>query len=146
MTTPTPTLNGQVIGEAENAIRAVLDRLLRRVGNTFHQWVALNSVAIGGGSLAQQELVDRMIGGLKVDEAPVRATIAELLASGLLEQRGSRLGLTPLGDARHREIRAGIGEITARLYADLPTDDLAAAGRVLTVLTARANAELAAAG
>jgi hypothetical protein len=28
------------------------------------------------------------------------------------------------------------------LYADIPADDLATAGRVLTLLTARANAEL----
>jgi hypothetical protein len=45
---------------------------------------------------------------------------------------------------RFSQIRAAIGEVTARLYADIPPDDLAAAGRVLTTITTRATAELAA--
>jgi hypothetical protein len=69
----TPTVNGQVIGQAHYATRAVLERVLARTGT----------------------------------------------------------------------IRASVSEITARLYADLPADDLAAAGRVLAVVTERANAELA---
>ncbi len=48
MTAP-PTLNGQHIGEAEHAIRAVLERLLAEAGTTFHQWVALRVLAMGGG-------------------------------------------------------------------------------------------------
>ena len=35
-----------------------------------------------------------------------------------------------------------IDGIAARLYADLPAEDLATAGRVLTTVTARANAML----
>jgi hypothetical protein len=34
--------------------------------------------------------------------------------------------------------------ITARIYAGISTEDLAAAGRVLTLITERADAELAA--
>lgn len=144
MSTPTPVLNGQVLGEAEHATRAVLDRLLQRIGTTFHQWVALNTAAVGGGTIERRQLVDRMIGGLKVDEAPVQSAIAELLALGMFEEQtdGSALRLAPSGEARQREVRAAIAGVTARLYADLPAEDLAVAGRVLTLLTARANAEL----
>ena len=55
----------------------------------------------------------------------------------------SRVGLTDAGQARYQQIRTAIGDITARLYGDLPADDLATTGRVLTTITARANAELA---
>jgi DNA-binding MarR family transcriptional regulator len=142
----TPTLNGQVIGEAERAAQAVLNRLLARTGTTFHQWVALNSAAVSGSIIDRDQLIDRMTSGLKIDESAVLATIAELTAADLLEilpGEGSRLGLTDAGQARYRDIRTGIDEITERLYRGLSADDLATAGRVLTVLTSRANAELA---
>ena len=82
----TPTLNTQVIGQAENALGALMNRVLARTGGTFRQWAALNLTAVSGGAIDQ---------------------------------------------------------ITTRLYGDLPADDLATAGRVLTVITARTNAELA---
>ena len=34
-------------------------------------------------------------------------------------------------------------DVTARLFAGFPPDDLATAGRVLSIITTRANAELA---
>jgi hypothetical protein len=73
----TPSLNGQVIGQAEYATRAILDGLLARTGATFHQWVALNVTAVNGAIIARDELVDRMTGGLKIDDSTVRATVDE---------------------------------------------------------------------
>jgi hypothetical protein len=43
----------------------------------------------------------------------------------------------------HAQIRGAATEITARLWGDLPADDLDAAGRVLATVLDRANAELA---
>ena len=43
----------------------------------------------------------------------------------------------------HRRISAAITGITPRLWGDLPAGDLATAGRVLAIITERANAELA---
>jgi len=40
-------------------------------------------------------------------------------------------------------VRSAVDEITARLFADLPDQDLATAGRVLSIATARANDEIA---
>ncbi len=51
--------------------------------------------------------------------------------------------LTADGLALHRRIRAGIDQITERLYGDLPRDDLATTGRILATVTQRANAVLA---
>ncbi len=37
------TLNPQIIGQAENALRAILSRALARTGGgTYQQWVALS--------------------------------------------------------------------------------------------------------
>ena len=53
--------------------------------------------------------------------------------------------MTVTGPARqlHSRIGTAVADITRRLWGDLPAEDLATAGRVLTVITDRANAELA---
>lgn len=132
MTVP---LNGQVIGQAERATRAVLDRLLDRVGTPFEQWVALNLTTTSG-PLPAAALATR----LRIPLTEATAALSALAADGLLAADGT---LTAAGRDRHAEITAGLAVITDRLYGDLPADDLAVAGRVLTLITARAAAELA---
>lgn len=142
----TPTLSTQVIGQAENALGALMNRVLARTGGTFHQWVALNLTAVSGGTIDRDQLVSRMTGALKIDDAAALAAIAELTTSQLLQGlpgERARVGLTDTGQTRYRQIRTAIEEVTARLYGDLPADDLATAGRVLAVITTRANTELA---
>jgi len=84
-------------------------------------------------------------GVLKGGEAEARALLAELAAMGMLEADGAEVSLTDEGRGLHARIRGAVTEITARLWGDLPVDDLAAAGRVLGTVLERANAELAAA-
>ena len=142
----TPAFSTQVIGQAENALGALMNRVLARTGGTFRQWVALNLTAASGGAIDRGQLVSRITGAVKIDDSAALAAIAELTASRLMESvpgEDSRVGLTDAGQARYQQIRTAIGEITARLYGDLPADDLATTGRVLTTITARANAELA---
>lgn len=140
-----PTLNGQVIGQAHYATRAVLERELAPAGVSFQQSLALNAVAAEGGVAARADLVDRMTGALKVEEAPVRATLDELTAAGLLRELpagGSGLALTDAGRALQRRLADTVAAITARLYAGIPAEDMAVAGRVLTLVKQRADAEL----
>jgi hypothetical protein len=123
-----------------------MDRVLDRIGGTFHQWVALTLTTAAGGTIDRDQLLSRMTSALKVDHATAQTAIAELTATKLLaDQPGeaARVGLTDTGQARHRQLRTAIDQLTARLYGDLPAEDLATAGRVLGVLTTRANAELA---
>ncbi|MEU1346803.1 hypothetical protein [Streptomyces sp. NPDC005795] len=144
--TSAPTVNGQIIGQAHYATRAVLEGVLGATGTTFHESVALNATADNGGSIERRPLVERMTSTLKIDAATVETALAELIAQGLLEvepEDPARLTMTAGGSKLHRTHRAALAEITARLYADLPADDLAAAGRVLTEVTARANTVLA---
>jgi len=137
-----PPLSTQVIGQAESALGALLDPLLSRTGTTFHQWLVLTVTAASGGDIDHDQLVARVSGARKIDGAEVEAAIAGLDAAGLAEGT-SRVILTTAGLARFAEIRGALEEITARLF-DFPAEDLAAAGRVLAILTERANAELAA--
>lgn len=138
-------LNGQVIGLAHYATRAVLERELGRLGVSFHQSLALNAAAAEGGVAARAHLVERMTGALKVDEVAVRATLDELTAAGLVRELpadGSGLALTDAGRALQHQIGETVAGITARLYADIPAADMTVAARVLTLLKQRADAEL----
>jgi len=153
-TTPTapaapaaPAVNGQIVGLAHYASRAVLERVLARTGTSFPQSLALNAVMRDGGAVGRDQLVERLTGSLKVAPAEVLSTIAELAAAGLLEElpgEGDRVEVTDAGRKLQQEIGAAGAEIAARLYRDIPAEDLAAAARVLTLVTQRANAELAA--
>jgi hypothetical protein len=157
MTNP-PALTGQAIGEAAKATNAVLETLLAEVRTSFLSWVALNALTTSGPVMPQDALVQRMTGGLKVGAEPVLATLDELEVARLVtrsdeaEPSGEPSGepsaepaveLTADGLALHRRIRAGIDQVTERLYGDLPQDDLATTGRILATVTQRANAVLA---
>jgi hypothetical protein len=144
MTNP-PTLNGRVIGQAEAATRAVLDKLLADIGTSFLSWVTLNQLTLAGGRVPHDELVLRVRRGLKVDAAPAMAALGELLAHGHVRHSSaapSEVEVTASGYALYERVQRGIDAVTARLYGDLPAEELATAARVLTILTERANAEL----
>ncbi|MFD5073812.1 MarR family transcriptional regulator [Streptomyces sp. NPDC058371] len=144
MTTTTPLVNGQVIGLAHYASRAVLETVLARTGSDFSQSVALRVVSDNGGTVDRDRLVSRLVGALKIDESAARETVDELTALKQLDApTPERVSLTESGRELFETIRAGGSEIAARLYAGIPAEDLAIAGRVLTLVTERANAELA---
>ena len=140
MTTTAPVLNPQIVGQAENAHKPFLARILAHSGTTMNQWVALTMTATAGGAIEAEQLVAQMVGALKIDQVAARDTIAELVATRLLAGGASRVGLTDAGRARYDQIRTAIDAIIAPAYADIPTEDLATAARVLTLITARLNA------
>jgi hypothetical protein len=140
--TTTPALNGQIIGMTHYATRALLDRVLRSVDMTFEQSVVLNLAASAGPPMAREQIVSRATSGLKVGDDVAIAALDGLVASGLVSV-GDEVAITDEGADRQRLIRGEIDTITARLYGDLPAEDLATAGRVLTTVTERANAMLA---
>jgi len=141
--TSTPPLT-QSIGQAEKALRAVLDRLLAETGTTFVQWVTLNMLARSGSAVQHQQLVRQVEAALKLDEPTVLATLGELSALGLITPPGeaARIELTTAGDAQFQRLRQRIDSVTERLYGDLPADELTTTRRVLGIVAERANAEL----
>ncbi|MEU0780984.1 MarR family transcriptional regulator [Streptomyces sp. NPDC006173] len=139
-------VNGQVIGLAHYASRAALERVLAHSGTSFNQSVALRAVSDNGGSVERAWLVGRLTGALKIEESAARATVEEMTARELLaEPSAERVSLTDAGHELFDSIRTAGNAIAARLYAGIPAEDLATAGRVLALVTERADAESAAA-
>jgi hypothetical protein len=140
----TETLTGQDIGQAAAATRAVLERLLAETGTSFQGSVILKVLADNGSAAGQDQILDRLMHGLKITEEPVLAALDELTRTGLVSRTpDGQVELTPAGGSRNRQVRDGVGRITERLYGDVPTEDLVTARRVLVAVTERANAELA---
>jgi DNA-binding MarR family transcriptional regulator len=138
------TLTGQDIGQAHYATRAVLDRVLSDAGLGFNQWVALNLLGSNGSPMKTGDLRARLVQGLKITmDAASEATAAVLDRGLVVPAAADDLALTPAGAAVFQEVTAAIAGITERLYGGLPTEDLVIAHRLLTTVTARANAELA---
>jgi DNA-binding MarR family transcriptional regulator len=136
-----PPLSTQVIGQAESALGALLEPLLAGAGITFQQWLVLTVTAASGGRAGRDQLVARISGARKVDPAEVEAAIAELAAAGLVTGQGL-VALTGSGQGVYQRIRGAVENMNAELF-DFPPGDLATAGRVLGIVTARANAILA---
>ncbi|MCL8010140.1 MarR family transcriptional regulator [Streptomyces sp. AS02] len=142
--TPTPLVNPRVIALAHYAGRSLLEQVLARHGATFQQSVTLRLVAVADGPIERDRLVDGVVGALKIDAAEVHSVVDELIAAELVApQEPSQVRITDAGRELYDRTSAETAPITARIYAGLSTEDLAAAGRVLTLITERADAELA---
>jgi DNA-binding MarR family transcriptional regulator len=145
MTTTTPLLDPRVIALAHYAGRALLENVLARHGATFQQSVTLRVAAIAEGPVERDGIVGAVVGALKIDAAEARSVIDGLIAAGLLASEGpSLVRITDAGRELYDRTSAETAPISARVYAGIPTEDLAVAGRVLSLITERADGELAA--
>ncbi|MBL1101077.1 MarR family transcriptional regulator [Streptomyces coffeae] len=142
--TTAPVADARALGLAHYAARGVLAHVLARHGTTFRQQIALRAAVTADAPQTPDDLITQVRGSLKADPADIRATLDELLAKQLLVADDAHLHPTETG----RELIAALGAetapITARIWGGIPAEDLAAAGRVLALVTGRANAELAA--
>jgi DNA-binding MarR family transcriptional regulator len=144
MTTTAPIASGRAIALAHYAGRALLERALAKHGLTFEQSVTLRGVVVAGGVVGRDELVGEIAGGLKVEGAVVRGVIGEMAAGGLVaeEEGAGRVTVTEAGREVYEMTTREAAGISARLYAGISVEELAVAGRVLALVTERANAEL----
>ncbi|MCX4672942.1 MarR family transcriptional regulator [Streptomyces sp. NBC_01381] len=142
--TTAPVANARDLALAHYAARGVLEHVLARHGITYQQQIALRAAITADGPQTPDELVAQVRGSLKADPADIRVTLDELLAKRLLAVDGAHLRATDAG----RELTAAVGAetapVSARIWGGIPSDDLVAAGRVLALVTERADAELAA--
>ncbi|MFB9587638.1 MarR family transcriptional regulator [Streptomyces racemochromogenes] len=145
MTMTAPVADARILGLAHYAARGVLEHVLARHGLTFTQQIALRAAVTADAPQTPHDLITPIHGSLKADPADIRATIDELLAGKLLAA-DSKGHLHPTDAAR--ELLAAVGAdtapVTARIWGGIPSEDLAAAGRVLALVTERANVELTA--
>ena len=146
--TTTPTFSAPLLGQTEKTLNAILKRQLAGTGLTEPLWVTLSLTITltSEGALDRDQLGGRVAGVLKVSAAEAQARIAELAAAQFVhapDGEGLPVTVTDTGRELHANIRAEVGQITERMWGDLPAQDLETAGRVLTTVLARANAELA---
>jgi DNA-binding MarR family transcriptional regulator len=147
MSTTTPAFGAQILGQTEKALNAILDRQLAGTGLSEPDWITLTLTAASGGTLGRDQLASQVAGALKVSPAMAQARIDGLAAAQLLQAGGGDeplVTLTGAGRQLHGQIRGAVSEITERMWGDLPAGDLVTAGRVLSIVLARANAELGA--
>ncbi|MFF5256243.1 MarR family transcriptional regulator [Streptomyces leeuwenhoekii] len=142
MTVTAPAADARALGLAHYAARGVLEHVLARHGITFQQQIALRAALTAGAPLTTDDLVAYVRGSLKTDPADIRATVGELLAKQLLVEDGVHLHPTDAGRELIAAASAETAPISARIWGGIPAEDLAAAGRVLALVTERANAEL----
>ncbi|CAL9355251.1 hypothetical protein SUDANB105_00552 [Streptomyces sp. enrichment culture] len=142
-TTAAPLADSRSLALAHYAARAVLETVLARHGLDFQESVTLRAVAVADGPVDRETVVGYVTGSLKADPADAERTLDGLAGKELVESEGSAVRVTEAGRALYTTVSAETGEISARVYAGIPTEDLAAAGRVLSLVTERANAELA---
>jgi hypothetical protein len=140
-----PTFSPRVIGQAEKTLNAILGRQLAGTGLTEPQWVILTLAVTSGATGECDQFTGMVADALKISETEARVFIGDLVGAQRLQITGEPPAITVTSAALqlHSRINAAIADITQRLWADLPAEDLATAGRVLAIITDRANAELA---
>ncbi|MGW2778335.1 MarR family transcriptional regulator [Streptomyces olivaceoviridis] len=143
-TATAPVADARALALAHYAARSVLEHVLARYGATFQQQVALRAAITTETPQTSDDLITQVQGSLKADPADIRATLDELLAKELLVADGAHLRPTDAGRELFAATGAETAPISARIWGGIPAEDLTAAGRVLALVTERANAELAA--
>lgn len=142
MNTTAPAADSRVLGLAHYAARGLLEHVLARHGVTFQQQVALRAAVTADAPQTRDDVVAQVRGSLKADPADIRATLDELLAKQLLAADGAHLRPTEAGRGLLAAVGSEVAPISARVWGGIPAEDLAAAGRVLALVTERAEAEL----
>ncbi|MFF4472825.1 hypothetical protein ACFYZ3_25060 [Streptomyces sp. NPDC001599] len=143
-TTDAPPADARALGLAHYAARGVLEQILARHGVTFQQQVVLRAAATAQAPPTPEGLVAEVRGTLKADPADIRSVVDGLLVKGLLVADGAHLPATDAGRELLAAVGAAVAPVSARIWGGIPADDLAAAGRVLALVTERADAEFAA--
>ncbi|MFJ4525815.1 MarR family transcriptional regulator [Streptomyces sp. NPDC088810] len=145
MTTTAPRADGRTIALAHYASRAVLEHVLTPHGIDYLQSIALRLTAVANGPVERADLAYGVVSAVKADEGDARRAIEGLAAAGLIAPEGpSSVRITAAGRELCATTSAEAAVFSARLYAGIPEEDRAAAGRVLSLVTERADAELAA--
>ncbi|MFD9307931.1 MarR family transcriptional regulator [Streptomyces sp. NPDC060048] len=143
-TTTTPFADARSLGLAHYAARGLLEHVLARHGVTFQQQIALRAAVTAGAPQTPHDLITQVQDSLKTDPVEIRGTLDELLEKQLLVEDGACLRPTDAGRELLDAVGAQTAPLSARVWGGMAAEDLAAAGRVLALVTERANAELAA--
>jgi hypothetical protein len=111
-----------VLGQAENVHRALLEFLLAGTGLTYQRWVGLTLVAVSG-QARESDIIERLIGALKMSREDARVVIADLARAGLVNSDDGHLGITDGGRTLYDRTKAAVDEIVSAVYSGIPAGD-----------------------
>jgi len=122
---PLPT----VIGPAENALRALLTKILSTTRiKTYPAWVVLNAASNADAMASSGNWQIAVADALKVKLAEIYEVLAQLRAAGLVGDDGS---LTALGATELATGRSAVSEATSRLVDGIGEEEQTTARLVL---------------
>ena len=150
MTTTRPApLFGQSVGEAQRALRALVDRVFDDAGTSFETWVVLNTLATQGPAIPDAKLRGDLEYGLSAGSDTISGLLDDLRSSGLIRfaadsdgSDGHQIELSSAGADFHRRLRESIASASDRVTSKIDPAELATTVNVLTAVKARAEALL----
>ncbi|RMI35553.1 hypothetical protein [Nocardia stercoris] len=140
----TITLNPSIIGQAEKHHTAVLARALAGTTLDEKQWITLNVASAAGEPIDAVAHTAKVATMTQIAPADVAAALDALVDADLMRRDRDRVEVTAAGSETVGRIRAVSGDIVTRAYGAVAPEELAVAARVLSTITARLAAELAA--
>ncbi len=130
---PLPT----VIGPAENALRALLTKILSTTRiKTYPAWVVLNAASNAGATASSGNWRLAVADALKVELGEVDEVLARLRAAGLVGNDGSP---TALGATELAAGRSAVSAATSRLVDGIGEEEQTTARRVLDHVRSKAE-------
>jgi hypothetical protein len=130
---PLPT----VIGPTENALRALLTKLLSTTPiKTYSAWVVLNAASIAQAPASSGRWQEAVADALKVELGQVGEVLGTLCVAGLVSNDGS---LTARGVAELAIARSTVSATTSRLIDGLSEEAQATARLVLDHIRGKAD-------
>ena len=120
------TLSPQILGRAENAHRALLERLLApttlaAMPDPYRGWVALTLLARSERPVGADRFAAELAAALRADASGVRSTLDGLTGAGLIAAERQRVALTADGRALRDDAQARIAAAIGPLYAQPTT-------------------------
>ena len=114
---PLPT----VIGPTENALRALLTKILSTTPiKTYPAWVILNASSNANTTTSNGHWQLAVADALKVEHGEVDVVLAQLRAAGLVSNDGS---LTALGASELATGRSAVSAVTSRLVDGISEEE-----------------------
>lgn len=131
----------QLIGQTEKAMNAILNRMLAGAV-TEPQWVTLVLTAGSAGPADRDQFSGTVAHALQVDQATAADHLGQLARKGLVSTADGAITVTGAGQQLLDRVRGQTGEITQRLWGDLPAADQEVTRRMLSTVLERAQAQL----
>jgi DNA-binding MarR family transcriptional regulator len=141
-TRPSP-LFGQTVGEAQRALRALVDDVFDAAGTTFESWLVLNTLATQGPAIPGETLRRDLAYALSVPAGAVSDLLGQVESAGYIgisAGAGEQVSLTPEGVAFHRRLRESIAGASANALDGIDPRDIETTVSVLQKVKEQAQA------